>query len=200
MSQTQPASCQRIGPQSCWSPAAIPRTHGEPSDHGRRDRAHRPCVWGATGARLGQAGRRGVGGQQGRSDLPGTNGPPSSPTPAELQLWGECPAPRMPTSQRQFLTRRACSGPSPRNKGKVKGREVARAEREVVGAPSYKGGRPTPRLLFPHSPWSAVQRTSCWSCLAGKRYRGSSVEHLCLGRGTPYSFSETHSILTPSRL
>ena len=30
MSQTQPASRQRTGPQSCWSPAAIPRTHGEP--------------------------------------------------------------------------------------------------------------------------------------------------------------------------
>lgn len=86
-----------------------------------------------------------MGGQQGRSDLPGTNGLPSSPTPAELQPWGECPAPRMPTSQRQSLTRRACSGPSLRNKGKVKGREVARAEREVVGAPSNKEGRPTPR-------------------------------------------------------
>lgn len=40
-----------------------PEHMGSLSYHGCRDRARRPCVWGATGARLGWAGRRGVGGQ-----------------------------------------------------------------------------------------------------------------------------------------
>lgn len=128
-----------------------PEHMGSPSYHRCRDRARRPCVWGATGARLGRAGQRGVGGQQGHSDLPGTNGLPSFPTPGELQPWGKCPAPRMPTSQCQSLTRRACSGPSPRNKGKVKGREVARAE-GGGGGPLEQGGQTHATSPLPSQP------------------------------------------------
>lgn len=73
---------------------------------------------------------------------------------------------------------------------------MARAEREVVGAPSYKGGRPMPHLLFP--PIMVCCPENQLPELPGRKEvpKVCSVEHQCLGRGTPYSFSETHGVLT----
>lgn len=77
----------------------------------------------------------------------------------------------------------------------MKGQEVARAEREAVEAPSYKGGRPQPHL-FP--PIMVCCPENQLLELPGRKAvpKVCSVEHQCLGRGTPYSFSKTQGIFT----